>query len=97
MRRAPTTSPMRLAKLGATSDIFSFKYVCKDFLYAKIEIVRSAKLMTFVRSIGEMSLPMLARPASMTFFARIESSSSISVKLDSSSSSRSLSRSTFLS
>ena len=79
MRRAATVSPMSAPRLGATSDIFSLRYIWSDLRYANRLMTRSAKLMTLSRSMGAMSVPMDARAASMTFFARVESASRMSV------------------
>lgn len=55
MRRAPTVSPISADKLGATTCIFSSRYVCSFWRYSANAITRPAKRSMLMRSMGLMS------------------------------------------
>lgn len=55
MSRAPTISPIKAARFGATSDILLTRYECRERRYSTREATRRAKLSMLSRSMGEMS------------------------------------------
>lgn len=54
---APTTSPIRAAKFGATWLILERRYSCSSSRYAARDTTRSENLSMLIRSIGEISMP----------------------------------------
>merc|ERR1719398_304760 len=54
---APTTSPIRVAKLGATLPILSCKYLANSLRYSANPTTRFANISIFIKSTWEMSIP----------------------------------------
>jgi hypothetical protein len=54
---APTISPIRAARFGATSFILDTRYACSSLRYSTSSITRWAKFSMLIRSMGEISWP----------------------------------------
>mmetsp|Transcript_22054 Transcript_22054/g.86720 ORF Transcript_22054/g.86720 Transcript_22054/m.86720 type:complete len:231 (+) Transcript_22054:480-1172(+) len=73
IRRAATSSPIRAARLGATTAILRTRYVCRRWRYSPRLTTRFAKALTFSMSKSEISVPIDVRAASTTSLASASS------------------------
>merc|ERR1719245_1113864 len=70
---APTTSPIKAAKFGATLPILSCRYFDNSFRYSAKATTRLANISIFIKSTWEMSIPIDVLEASTTALALAES------------------------